>query len=518
MRHNSISFEIFGFDFSMDYKLIEEGRDDKITIQSIRLDSYIIENPDLIEKYSINNLIYEDKIQLEFNKFTSGLFDILLFRNTLIEYFDNEKDYIYKENMSMLEYQLRLILLRGLLDVVKDDIYYKFGHKELYCEMLYKKYRLTDIYYYGNLNKKNIDKKIISKEVYIASYLEFLDFAMENDQIYGIEKKVRSIFIGEKDELKRGFIDKKRVHIIKEYIDDWFLKKSDYKSVDILLKGLKTIAAENTQNKESTFPKGLRKYDFIHKITNCFKIFFSYASNFYSYLLSSSMINLLVLIFPIINFLIFRDLWKGSFYKVQNILLLVIVFYYINALIFNFKRFASLTTNILYIFNRRYYPRLLGAIIVGYTLLLLGDEVYKYIMNLDGIRILLITIISIILTYVYLYSEISNKSQLDIWKRAWKVCFTGLCHSYLLIYILNIFVCTGFLKGLVINDELNQSENLLNIYNQYKGFVIVDINNPYLLNSIFHYKITIIYPVLAFMIGVFIQILWDEAEITKPLQ
>lgn len=436
----------------------------------------IKENQDYTE-----NLVNNEEIKKTFKDFFYELYSDISFKNQLYKIKDLKIEEKYKEgNISV---QLYYLVFKSLLEIIKDDIYFIFGFKEIYKELLYKKFEISE-----HIHEK-FNKDSTYKEMYLNSYLELTEFIKNNHgQLEDVEDIVKSIFYRKtKDgyELKGRFIN--NFDEVKEYIDNWFLIKGDYESVDILLE------LNKRKKRQSSFISKLGK-----------RIF-----NSYTWLTS--------LLIPIMNYILFSITGYVFFHETKKYMWIFMYMPFFLIVLYEIFRFSAdfSLRECIYIFTRRYYPRLLGAIIAGYALLLLGDEVYKYVINLSFIKIAIIGILALLLTFGYLYSEISNNVKEDeyIAKRTMNVFIKGLCHSYALIYVFNPLVITGFLRGLVAdkvvyNDGIDMTK--------YYGDCFI-INQTNFLDSIHHIKITILYPILALMIGIFLQILWEDEQITRPL-
>lgn len=456
----------------------------------------IDEDRELEEKHNCSiNIANEESVVKLFDVFFSKLYNDLEFRNGLMVIDKMEIDEFHKEDRVV--FQLYILIFNSLLKLIKSDSYFKFGFKNVYKDLLYKKFQISEVIY------EKYKENPVYKEIYLDSYVELTTFIKENhNKLEDVEKIVKSVFYRETDsgyELKERFVE--NFEEVKEFIDEWFLMKSDYKSVDILLE----------LNKRKRVKKTIKR-----KVVD-------FLFNSYTWLLC--------LYVPIIYYFLSKrfqyiecdfvekNMWSFTYGSILIVIILNVL---------KFKAREHSFNHIIYIMTRRYYPRLLGGILTGFAILLVGDEVYKYVLNLSSIKVIAIAFFSLAITFIYLYSEISNNvntsrhinidtsdnEKCRIFKRTCRVFVQGLCHAYTLIYILNELVISGFLKGLIAEETLH-IDCKIGVEGYYSKYML--INHPIFLDSVHNINITILYPILALMIGIFLQLLWEDKQITRPL-
>jgi hypothetical protein len=428
------------------------------------------------ESIYVHNIIKSIKVREVVAELCGELFRDYRFRNGIRQEI-SMYEYAMNEEIDRYEGQMYYLIFDELLKLVEVDLYYNFDYKEIHMNLAYKKFKLCERLYEENTNE------YLFKNMYYESYTSFLNFAVERKIEVGpdLEDKIKDVFIKEENniiKIKEHFYNNQKK--VEYYIDNWFLRKSDYESVSHIME---LISNDGEKINKKSINRNIRNL-----------------------LLDNNFVCLIILLLPIIMF-VFNRTFNTEYIRVaqQNIHCVIIV-YLVLLSIYNrckYKKFGKL-----YIFTRKYYPRVLGGIITGYALLLLGEEVYKYVINLDYIRIICIMAISLTLTFTYIYSSVLNRVKKSEYarKRAIDIILKGLCQSYILIYILNELVITGFLKGMIGENQTTK------IYDSYLLMI-----NPIIKGSLHHVKITLIYPVLALMIGMFLQLLWEEVEITKPL-
>ena len=147
-------------------------------------------------------------------------------------------------------------------------------------------------------------------------------------------------------------------------------------------------------------------------------------------------------------------------------------------------------------------PRLFGAIVVGYLPLLLGGkEVWKFGMNAQLPTIAMLVISCLFVSFLYLWHEVYNciENKENVFFRVWKIYLRAVFYSILIGIIFQDIMGYTFYK---IIDE-----NIFTYYNNcLTGFI--GVIDP---------KVLFIFFPLALLIGIFVQIIWEDKPITQPL-
>jgi hypothetical protein len=155
---------------------------------------------------------------------------------------------------------------------------------------------------------------------------------------------------------------------------------------------------------------------------------------------------------------------------------------------------------------RLFVPRLAGCIVVGYLPLVVGAETWQFIGELAQSRgewrLLVMIGLAILVACGYLVLEmhsIIGQSQ-GLWSRALKIYILGLAWSLVI--------------GLIILDILAPTFKKIDEGKFLSEAQITWV--PGLLGEI-PWEILIGYVPLALLIGIFLQIFWEEKPITEPL-
>lgn len=148
-------------------------------------------------------------------------------------------------------------------------------------------------------------------------------------------------------------------------------------------------------------------------------------------------------------------------------------------------------------------PRLIAGIIIGYLPIIVGDETWKFAIFSHSFTVFIIIIFSFILSFIYLWYEIMNiighRNTKEVFKRTLNVFSKGVIYSFSI--------------GIIILDILNAQfiENMNNIevfQNSHLHCGLIGIIDP---------KVLLVFFPLALLIGIFVQIIWEDKPITEPI-
>lgn len=212
------------------------------------------------------------------------------------------------------------------------------------------------------------------------------------------------------------------------------------------------------------------------------------------------LVLIIMLVFSYSNVSIFQEI-SDRFISIcsnieyfENINLFTTILLWAYPLTFIFF-FLSILKNFLLWF-KIFLPRMIGGIVVGFFPLLFGEEAWKIINNLSDLEGSFLFIFSILFSGFYLYVEVHNtiKDKIISFFRALRVLCLGLIES--------------FIVGLIIMDLITIAYTPLLKFN-YEPIVG--------LFGVIYPKILILYFPLALLIGIFVQIIWEEKPITQPL-
>lgn len=145
---------------------------------------------------------------------------------------------------------------------------------------------------------------------------------------------------------------------------------------------------------------------------------------------------------------------------------------------------------------RLFIPRLIGAIFIGFLPLIMGQETWELPLKLDYWWTIVLSILSWFFAYSYLTVECHNiiRKKNDALKRGVSVFLMGLLYSLVFAFVIVSVMGRHF----VISEDLKS---------KWVDFMGTQI---YCENIIF-------FASLALLIGIFIQVFWEEKTITEPL-
>jgi hypothetical protein len=160
---------------------------------------------------------------------------------------------------------------------------------------------------------------------------------------------------------------------------------------------------------------------------------------------------------------------------------------------------------------RLFVPRLAGCIVVGYLPLVVGVETWQFIGELAQSRgewrLVVMIILAILVAYGYLvlemHSLIGQNRELwrrRLWSRALKIYILGLAWSLVIGLIILDILAPTFKK---IDEGKFLPESQISWVPGFLGEI--------------PWEILIGYVPLALLIGIFLQIFWEEKPITEPL-
>jgi hypothetical protein len=145
-------------------------------------------------------------------------------------------------------------------------------------------------------------------------------------------------------------------------------------------------------------------------------------------------------------------------------------------------------------------PRLFAGILIGYFPLLFASDVWKLAFNLQGLPAIISGIGSLALCWIYLNTEINNRipETKERSSRVLQIFIIGVVESFLLGVVLTDIIALPIIKELL--PDMNNS-----IYAFYGLFGIII---P---------KVILVFFPMALLIGIVVQIIWEDKPITHPL-
>lgn len=152
-------------------------------------------------------------------------------------------------------------------------------------------------------------------------------------------------------------------------------------------------------------------------------------------------------------------------------------------------------------------PRLLCATFLGYIVLVIGEEVWKYGVTVSWWIRLPLIVGSLVLAFFYLRTEIGNTIGADAEKskivltRTWRIWWRGLLYGLGLGLVLMDVLCAQFLQNMGNEKMLAAVKG-----NLCRGFF-----------GLIEWRTWLLFSSIAFLIGIFVQIIWEDKPITEPL-
>ncbi len=315
--------------------------------------------------------------------------------------------------------------------------------------------------------KKSYDQSDQDSIVRFAELLaEWLEFVLSpKSDLYFIargldkEDEIKSIIYDDKNH-KQFFsfflnVPRGRRYLM-ELVDRWLLQRYDLETVKKILKTL-----DKVEKKEESF-----------KLRNTFTI---------------DMITAIILILILVSSISLNQ-FKCIFDSIFKFGLLTIYASSIILFTYLYKKPAM---------SKRFIPRLFIAIIIGYIPLLFGEEMWKLGYYADYKTIAAIFIFCLGAAYLYLRFEVGNKilDKSKIFIRTWKIFSRGIAYSLIIGFIIQDITCRYML-----------------VSSGQENFILFDG----LLGAISP-KILLVFFPLALLIGIFVQIIWEDKPITHPL-
>jgi hypothetical protein len=160
--------------------------------------------------------------------------------------------------------------------------------------------------------------------------------------------------------------------------------------------------------------------------------------------------------------------------------------------------------HILYQWTKLLVPRLFAGIVVGYLPLLLSQDLWQLAINISPYPFIIILIISVLLCYFFLKIEVSGKLTIkdEISRRAKRLFIIGIFESLAVGVIIADLITLPMIEGAL------QSASGFHLTSTKVLCGVLGIMIP---------KVVILFFPLALLIGIFVQLIWEEKPITHPL-
>jgi hypothetical protein len=408
----------------------------------------------------------------------------IIIKTLFLEYFYHwlkKSKYIQKLNLPFNEIEtIRILVLFNIL---------KLMISEECNDFLPRNKDLNDILKLSHFKENYLICSLESLVDYICDYASDLEYISLSPKLIKnnlIHLKINEIF---NDDISKPitisviqrFFDsvqckkkKDLIKIIRKFKDKYLAKIVDHKS-NVIIEDI--IKEDRNRFKNNVlFAK-------VKKISNhiCFKV-----------------IYLLFLIFPVVlTFLnsIFSNRFVLEFWQEKSIVAIIIIF-----TIIRFVNDEKLSD----------FPRLFGSLVVGYSLLLVGDEVYTFAESLSNLQVISVGGLSILTVVIFIRQNIVKYfiDKKEALQKSMYLYYRVYVESLIGIYILSPLVVTNFIT--------NKSTSIQELEHEiFNDIVFPNVYNQF--NLIFNFRIMIVFPILAVMIGIFLQLLWDDNEIADKI-
>ncbi|MCR4342765.1 MAG: hypothetical protein NUV40_02555 [Patescibacteria group bacterium] len=397
----------------------------------------------------------------------------------------------------------------NLLFFIKDNNYkkeHKYRFFEAYKDWYYPSENKSD--HKKNLHDTSKDKSDHRKLIFYASSIllnendanEFdqiifpIKYAIENPFFFYMMEIDREKFIneiiwkdGEKKELHLFIKNRSKQNdvgwkILEFLLTNWYLPRYDLETTGLIINKLKP--EKSRLDILITFVKSIKnnwKQIVVIVIFAIFFLFINYKNPPYipqSYKLP----------------LTYKELVSdNSVYNYKNILSILFVATSYVLIIWHFIKICGNRLKV-----QLYIPRLLAAIIIGYFPLFVAKDAWVFGMNCPPLVVLVLIPLCLIFSFVYLFYKVNNnvEDRKIALERVLKIFYRGIIYSIISGTIIFDLTC-----GTNMHDCTPEGYN-----NIYMG--IFGVIDP---------TILLVFFPLALLIGIFVQIIWEDKPITHSI-
>ncbi|MEN8907558.1 MAG: hypothetical protein ABF289_16525 [Clostridiales bacterium] len=284
------------------------------------------------------------------------------------------------------------------------------------------------------------------------------------------------------------------------HLINWYLKIYDFKTANEIEKNLNyssNIYKRSIRNPELNIKENTEWYNLDNSNTSKIKKFIS---NIYDFV--PIMLFFLVVYFECEGLIIeFVSL------KMKNIMYVGFISVVVTFISFYSLRKFWISVKVNVKTYNLLIPRLAGAIIIGYIPLIWTYEIMEFAVKINYILVSIIIIIALFISFIYVYIEVTNSLEFNIskkvaLKRTIKIVNIGVFQSMIIGFLLMNFFSIIFKKAIEKLENTNVGMMV------YKIFIF---------EGAFYSKVFILYVPMALVLGLLLQILWEDKQITYPL-
>ncbi|MBU0567817.1 hypothetical protein KJ693_01320 [bacterium] len=418
--------------------------------------------------------LFEDEDRLKYK------FDFVRFPEECIKYLQYNKEY-HKGLYHLLDTYERFFVnneLKGRYGRIYCQVYYCF-----YCFLKEKSWREE----LSNDTKSWIQRKWLSICVNSASDPD-IEYFFQNSRIdptkpIDAEFEIHNILFDDTEKLKKEFDGPEQKPYL-ESVLDWFLKRYN----------LTTAFQIISQIEKHRFFVRLLKW--IYRTNQSLIVALCVLLSVISLpLLTKFSIDCVTSGTKFLNdFPIFKNPGIEYFNKdlviYNNLISPLLAFIYLGLLVL--VPYFAFTRSVMWL--KLIVLRLSGAIILGFLVLWTTGDVWKYSINITPGAAGIIFVVANLIAYLYLKIEITNA----------KVVSSEIKARAAIIWLLGIV--ESLIMSLVISDFSAQY------------FITIESHHPLCgIFGIIYPQVVFIYSALALLIGIFVQIIWEEKPITQSL-
>lgn len=426
------------------------------------------------------------------------------FKNDKEKYFNNKFEITSLEKLLTVEEikndedkQTQLLLFDKLQDYLIKHAHIK-NHFELYYGSIERCYQLVEILY----------KEKATDDSYIYHSMNWLKTCVD----YNKSEEAQSFFLGKNPEeevkkiicldsgrrlLKLEFLPPNKLANINSHLYKWFLRRYEFDTAEMLLDAI--------QNRIDFFHKSFR---YIYRGITKFIPMVLFLSVMVAVLPLMSFFNNIDIVLPIFPLTQLPSVFEGIIKSGNSLLTTFIIAVYLIA-IFGFGFMTVNYFNDRKEENRLYYfelllPRLFTGVLIGFLPLVVSLDVWQIVLNIGYlpyfVLISFILAVGFILMRIRILREVGSKNEPT--KRALFVVSWGLFISYITGLIICDLITIPVIQGLIQNSA------------DIKYCKTVFVSGVF---GIIIPKILIFFSVLSFVIGLFVQLIWEEKSISHSL-
>ncbi|TYQ15715.1 UNVERIFIED_CONTAM: hypothetical protein Cloal_2198 [Acetivibrio alkalicellulosi] len=506
---------------------INKNEEILLTIKSDYEDNYIIQNIKIYEvKENGNYWLYFNKtkqsILYKLRENYENIKSILNETKSKSE-FKPEINYIYENNSAKIsEKDLEFLIFHVFIEIMETDkSFYDFSELEIFEVLFYLKRKRLELlkevigiefgyFNFNSFHQDNQDNQDIknNKNFFIRLARVIIKdwiFLVKNDSDLtnlfflkgGIEKNregyMDELVFGENNEVSILFKNEDYLDILELLIQDWYLKRYDIKTSSKLYDWI--IKNKRVKKLVNNFTGGISEV--LKKIV-C-RVKQKYSICVLGYLI------LTLILFDFGSEVMIKLNIENTISSIIRVVNNIIISLFLVGAFISIKRIEKCR------YYNVYLPRIMAAISIGYIGIIWSQDFVELVISIstfnNGLSHIILYYFSLfvimILGYIYILLEVNNKlgsqgvDYKTITSRAIKIFISGITKSF----IIGMFMFSWAFQFYSVKFVDNNIG--------YKFPIMFDTYVPI--------RVLFVFAFLSFFLGILIQILWDEKEITYPI-